>query len=60
MRQRAAGNRIAVFLETTKAKAKKAMQRVRELHSYDCPCILELNPSSVHAPFARWIADGVR
>ncbi len=54
------GNETVLLLKTTKSKVKKAMKRVAELHSYECPCILELPVSSAHAPFARWIADGTR
>jgi periplasmic divalent cation tolerance protein len=49
-----------LLLKTTAALAKKAMKRAAALHSYDCPCVIELPSSAVHAPFAAWVADAVR
>jgi periplasmic divalent cation tolerance protein len=30
--------------------------RVKELHSYDCPCIVAMPVTAGHAPYLEWIA----
>jgi periplasmic divalent cation tolerance protein len=34
--------------------------RVKELHSYDCPCIVALPVSAGHAPYLEWIRSGTQ
>lgn len=45
-----------VLIAKTTSKAKQAaIDRIAELHSYDCPCILAFDTATAHPPFAQWI-----
>jgi periplasmic divalent cation tolerance protein len=37
--------------------AKTMIEKVKSLHSYDCPCIVSLPVSDGHEPFLDWISD---
>ena len=43
-----------IFMETPVARRADAIARLRELHSYDTPKIVELAPASVNADYLRW------
>lgn len=34
---------------------EKIEARVSDLHSYDCPCIIQLDTEQAHAPFLEWV-----
>ncbi len=44
-----------LILKTRKQWADKVEAEVSRLHPYDCPCILQFEPSSANAPFLEWI-----
>jgi len=47
-----------VVIAKTKATLfDRLAQRVRELHSYDCPCIVALPVTAAYLPYLDWIAD---
>jgi periplasmic divalent cation tolerance protein len=46
---------MAILFKTTQSRKTIAMERITELHPYDCPCIIELVTDAVHPPFAKWI-----
>lgn len=48
-----------LFCKTTAAKAIAAEKRVRELHSYDVPCIITLAPERVNYAYEAWVAVSV-
>lgn len=43
------------FAKTTAAQAQKAIERIKELHSYELPCILVLPVESGFVPFMQWV-----
>ena len=43
-----------VFMETPVAHKAAAIARLRELHPYEVPKIVELAPSSVNADYLQW------
>ena len=43
--------------KTRAALAEALAARVKELHSYDVPCVVILPITGGHAPFLRWIED---
>jgi periplasmic divalent cation tolerance protein len=49
-----------LFMETTKERVEAAMQRIRELHSYDVPKIVVLDSTDVDADYGAWLAEVVR
>lgn len=44
------------FAKTSAANAEKAINRIKELHSYDVPCILVLPVEGGFLPFMEWVA----
>jgi periplasmic divalent cation tolerance protein len=49
-----------MLMETTDDLAAAAMERLRELHSYDVPKILALEPADCDARYLAWLGDVTR
>jgi periplasmic divalent cation tolerance protein len=47
----------ALMLKTSGARKQELIDRIRELHSYDCPCIVALPIADGNPDFLRWIAE---
>lgn len=47
----------ALILKTRRELAGKAIARVKELHSYDCPCIIAFDIGKGHPDFIKWIVS---
>jgi periplasmic divalent cation tolerance protein len=48
----------AVLIAKTKQRlVKKAIGRIKALHSYDCPCIVALPVVAGNPAFLQWISD---
>jgi periplasmic divalent cation tolerance protein len=48
-----------LFAKTTAALAQQAATAAEELHSYDIPCAMVLEPASVNAPYEAWVMGEV-
>lgn len=48
---------MVLLLKTRAELVQRAMERVVELHSYECPCVAELSLGTVHPAFAQWIGE---
>lgn len=48
---------LVLIAKTTAANFERLKDRVIELHSYDCPCVVELELKRGHAPFLEWIEN---
>ncbi len=48
---------VILFAKTTNAQAQKAIERIKELHSYELPCIIVIPIESGFLPFIQWV-DG--
>ncbi|MDI6400506.1 divalent-cation tolerance protein CutA [Balneolaceae bacterium ANBcel3] len=51
---------IVVLAKTTSVRYPALEQRVKELHSYDCPCIVALPITSGNPDFLSWIEEETR
>ena len=49
-----------VIAKTTTVLAEKAVARARELHSYECPCIVTWPITGGYAPFLEWVEAEVK
>jgi len=50
-----------VMIAKTRADLFDCLEtRVKELHSYECPCIVALPVSAGHAPYLEWIRAGTQ
>lgn len=51
----------AVLIAKTRTElVGQVIERVNQLHSYDCPCVVSWELSQGHEPFLRWIAEQTR
>ena len=50
---------VVMIAKTTSTKTDALIDKVKSLHSYDCPCILQLPVAGGHQPFLDWITDQV-
>jgi periplasmic divalent cation tolerance protein len=50
------GDEAVLILKTTRPRLDALMARVRELHSYDCPCIEALEVADGNPDFLAWVA----
>lgn len=48
-----------LIVKTRSEKKALVSRRLQELHSYDCPCILELELGSINRPFVEWVRSVV-
>jgi periplasmic divalent cation tolerance protein len=48
-------NEAIFFAKTSVAQAQKAISRIKELHSYDVPCVLVLPVDGGFQPFMEWV-----
>jgi periplasmic divalent cation tolerance protein len=46
----------AMILKTEQALLPSLIRRVRELHSYECPCVVALSIQSGNPDYLTWIA----
>ena len=50
---------VVLFAKTTDTRVPQLIDKVKSLHSYDCPCIVSLPVSGGYAPFLDWIQSEV-
>ncbi len=53
-------NETVLILKTREGQLDRLMDRIKELHSYDCPCIVALPIEQGYAPFLKWLEDETR
>ncbi len=46
-----------LIAKTTEAQADALTERVKALHSYDCPCVVTLPVAGGNPAFLEWIAE---
>jgi periplasmic divalent cation tolerance protein len=51
---------VVMIAKTTADQVPQLIQKVRSLHSYDCPCIISLPVLTGNPPFLDWIASQVK
>lgn len=52
-------NEAALILKTTEEKTTALIARIKELHSYDCPCIVALPIEDGNTEFLNWVRQEV-
>lgn len=50
---------VAIFLKTRKDIAEKVIARIKELHSYDTPCIVQWDITGGSADYLKWVGENV-
>lgn len=51
---------VVMIAKTAAARLPELVDRVKALHSYDCPCIVSLTINGGNPDFLRWIGAAVR
>jgi periplasmic divalent cation tolerance protein len=51
------GREAVLILKTTEDRLEALTARVKELHSYDCPCIEALPVIGGHPPYLDWVVQ---
>ncbi len=51
---------VVMIAKTTEDRIPELIERVRSMHSYDCPCIVSLPVLDGNQPFLDWIAEEVK
>lgn len=49
-----------LLVKTSDALLPDLIQRLLSLHPYEVPEIVALDPSFIHEPYARWLAESVK
>lgn len=50
---------VAMIAKTLESAFTRLAKKIREIHPYDCPCIVAMPITKGYAPFLEWIADSV-
>jgi len=53
-------NEAVLILKTTEEQVEALTKRIKQLHSYDCPCIVTLPIESGNPDFLNWISEAIR
>ena len=48
---------VVVIAKTKAALVPELIERVKSVHSYECPCVVSLAVTGGNEPFLDWIAD---
>ena len=51
---------VVLIAKTTESLVSELIEKVKSLHSYDCPCIVSLPILDGYPPFLNWIHDEVK
>ena len=51
---------VVLIAKTTDSLVSRLIDKVKSLHSYDCPCIVSLPILDGYPPFLDWIQDEVQ
>jgi periplasmic divalent cation tolerance protein len=51
---------VVLIAKTTESLVSQLIDKVKSLHSYDCPCIVSLPVVNGYQPFLEWIAEEVK
>jgi len=52
-------NEVAIIAKTKTGKVKNVEKRVKELHSYDVPCVVSFNIDEGLKDYLDWIGESV-
>lgn len=50
---------VVVLVKTTAAKVPAVMALTKAMHSYDCPCVLEISIDGGNPDYLNWITESV-
>ena len=51
---------VVMIAKTSEERVPQLVEKVKSLHSYDCPCIVSLPVSDGYPPFLDWVQGEVK
>jgi len=51
---------VAMILKTRRSKSTQVMARIKELHTYDTPCIIQWDIAAGDADYLSWIGQQIK
>ena len=51
---------VVLIAKTTEAQVFRLIEKVKSLHSYDCPCVVSLPVLDGYPPFLDWVRAEVK
>lgn len=54
------GKEYGIFLKTRKEKYKEIEKRIKELHPYETPCLLQLEIKRGYKKYLDWLAKEIK
>lgn len=51
------GQEVVLVFKTRSALVTAATQRIKELHSYDCPCVVALDIQGGNLDYLKWLMN---
>jgi periplasmic divalent cation tolerance protein len=52
-------NEVVVIAKTTEEKIPALIEKVKTVHSYECPCIIAFPVENGYLPFMKWVEQEV-
>jgi len=46
---------VVLIAKTTETQVSRLIEKVKSLHSYDCPCVVSLPVLDGYPPFLKWV-----
>jgi len=53
-------NEFGIFVKTRSEKVKEIENKVKEIHSYEVPCVVSFNMDEGSADYLEWIDESVQ
>ena len=51
---------VVIIAKTTEDRVPELIEKVRSMHSYECPCVVAVPIEAGHDLFLKWIGDETR
>jgi periplasmic divalent cation tolerance protein len=51
---------VVMIVKTRESLAEKATERIKELHTYTCPCVAKLEVEILFKPYEEWLLAETR
>ncbi len=48
---------VSMLLKTRPSLVERVTHRLKELHAYECPCVIAINSGQGNADFFQWVND---
>lgn len=52
-------NEVVVFMKTHRYRVEDAIERIKEMHSFDVPCITQLEITGGNPDYLKWVENSV-